>query len=277
MSEEFPEYSDEEFREEVLRAVKRVNELHHEALRNPTDTKVSQLLHSLRVLVDDVASPVTEHEGDDSENRFYKYREGLLGSGSSRKTFNQFFRNFAARRWAWPCVVEIHKGLAGMTFPRSKKNDSGLEIHLSSIDLGKALVGRETGYKKTAGKSFKDRTGADTFSGFVLTEIETIQSAVSKIGRFSKEERAQKGFKFPDWLRKAEALPPLSKESAPDWVEVILEGLCRGGVISLENHWELYPLLEESFKNHKIDKGEGAKFEFFAKKRIIQELRKLCA
>jgi len=270
---EVPVLSDQEFSAQLQRLREGLNTLHEEALRNPTPTKVEKLLHSLRTLVDDLShlAPVKEGAAEEYSD---PYRAGVLGTDESRSRYNDYLKSFAGRKWTWPCSVEIQKGLSGMTFPRSDGNESGLEKHLDSIQLGKSLIGKQTTPKKSGGTSYKNKDGSPTFSGFVMNEVEQIQIDKIRVSRFPPEEERADNFKFPSWLKETEALAPLSVETVDEWVSVILTRLTRDDSIRLDNHWLLWPALEKPY-SERIKSNSGGTFTAYVRQRIKAELKKL--
>jgi hypothetical protein len=270
---EVPTLSDQEFSLRLQRQREGLNTLHEEVLRNPTPAKVDVLLHSLRVLVDDLSHLAPVNEGA-AEEHSDPYRAGVLGTDESRSRYNDYLKLFAGRKWTWPCSVEIQKGLSGMTFPRSGGNDSGLEKHLDSIQLGKTLIGKQTTSKKSGGTSYKKKDGSPTFSGFVMNEVEKIEIDKIRVSRFPPEEERPDNFKFPSWLKETEALTALSVETVDDWVSVILTRLTHEDCVRLEDHWFLWPALKTPYLE-RIKSNSGGTFTAYVRQRIKAALKKL--
>jgi len=264
-ADNLPSYSDEDFEKKSRELWDGYRDLYRESLRNPSYNKVRRLVHDMMRLVESVASPMNSPD----EDTVAGYPDPCIGSMQSRDERDALLREFAATRYMWPCVVEIHKDMSGMTFPRSKNNDSGLEQFLSEINLGSDLPGKQTGYKKTSGTGFI-RDGVPTFPGFVRSEIETVMLRV-------KDAEGKRGSgSLPEWLEEAMSTEDLGIDTMDAWCDLLVAKIKAEHDGKLENCGELLQHLTDGYDKWNNSQGGGT-FDAFSRKEFKRVIKKFWA
>ena len=232
---DLPTYTDEDFDRKSRELWRGYDQLYEETLRNPSFTKVRRLVHDMMRLLETIAKPVNNSD-EVNENLRYQFDDNRKGTKETREAWNRYLREYAGLLYMWPCVVEIHKGLSDMTFPRSKDNNSGLENFLTNIGLGEGLPGKTTGHNENEGTTF-EYNGNRTFSGYVLSEIETIMLYAKNCKH--KQEQGIELNDLDDWLKIAMSIEVFSSETIDDWLQLFVDQIkerCSG---HLEHEWEL--------------------------------------
>lgn len=265
MSEDsqLPKYTDEEFERKSREAWDIYRCLREEALRNPSRDKISRLVHDITVLTDTLPMMVT-NDDETIERLACLHRDNRLGTKESREAFNHHIRERAATRYMWPCVVSVVKGLS-KKFPRSKNNDSELEVFLEDIQLGSALPAKRQSVILEDGKL--------TFSGLVMNEIEGINMRLSELHSRANTSEKILFDEHNKWMNLALNLEPLTINNVTEWAEVIFDKQ------AYECSHELVPLLVNSYNSTMTEKGgktyeEGGDMTAYAKLRIRIELKK---
>lgn len=267
---DLPTYSDEEFDRKSRDLWNGYRRLHEDTLRNPSYNKVRRLVHDMMRLVDDIAAPVNNSDKV-AENLLYQFENNRLGTQETRAARNEYLREYASSRYMWPCVVEIHKGLSGMTFPRSKDNSSGLEKFLTNVRLGENLPGKPTGYNEKAGTKFSHH-GKRTFSGYVINEIETIMLYARDV--IDKQEKGIDLNDLDEWLKTAMTIEAFSGETIDAWLQLIVDKIKEEYSGHIEHEWELSQHLHEGFEKWRKYNGGGT-YEGYVRKRVKAEMKKI--
>ncbi|BDS08010.1 hypothetical protein NT6N_30500 [Oceaniferula spumae] len=269
---DLPTYSDEEFDRKSRELWTGYRRLHEETLRNPSYNKVRRLVHDMMTLVNKLAEPVNNSD-ELTTSLYYQYEDNRLGTQDTRATRNEYLREYASSRYMWPCVVEIHKGMSGMTFPRSKDNSSGLEKFLTTMSLGESLPGKATGYNNNEGTTFS-HNGKRTFSGYVINEIETIMLYARDC--LNKQEKGEDLSNLDQWLKTAMDIRAFSSATIDAWLQLFVDKIKEEYSGHLEHEWELFQHLQRGFEKWRDCNGGGS-YEGYVRKRVKAEMKKIAS